>query len=80
MRLNNVENALILCNMFENCESLIELDLSNFKTKIALNMTEMFKNCKNLKKLDISNFIGEKLLCLLMYSKVWIIYRKLKLL
>lgn len=48
--------------MFRDCESLKELDLSNFNTKKAAVMMHMFENCINLEKLDISNFKCDKLM------------------
>ena len=48
--------------MFRDCESLKELNLSNFNTKKAAIMMNMFENCVNLEKLDISNFRCDKLI------------------
>ena len=42
--------------MFDGCESLISIDLSNFSTKSLKNVTGIFQNCKNLKYVDISTF------------------------
>ena len=43
--------------MFQNCESLITLDLSaNFFTQNVENMWDMFKGCRELKKLILTNF------------------------
>ena len=57
-----MEKAISFSGVFRNCESLTELDLSNFKTKRIFCISQMFKNCKNLKKLNISNFIGDKII------------------
>ena len=45
--------------MFDGCESLISLDLSNFNTEKVYDMKYMFNGCKNLVSLDISNFKTE---------------------
>ena len=42
--------------MFNCCESLEFLDVSNFNTNKVKCMINMFANCKNLKNLDLSNF------------------------
>jgi surface protein len=42
--------------MFNNCNNLNQLDLSNFNTSKVSNMEGMFYNCTNLTQLDISNF------------------------
>ena len=43
-------------NMFNGCESLTSLDLSNFNTSSVENMENMFNGCKSLTSLDLSNF------------------------
>ena len=42
--------------MFCLCESLTNLDLSNFNTQDVTNMTNMFANCNSLTNLNLSNF------------------------
>ena len=42
-------------NMFSNCDSIIEIDLSNFNTSHTTNMSSMFYNCSSLEKLTLSN-------------------------
>ena len=42
--------------MFDYCESLISLDLSNFNTQNVKNMYGMFAHCKSLISLDLRNF------------------------
>ena len=42
--------------MFNGCESLTSLDLSNFNTSSVENMENMFNGCKSLTSLDLSNF------------------------
>lgn len=52
----NTCNITDMCNLFDGCESLVSLDLSNFDTSRIQNMGEMFNFCSSLKNLDISNF------------------------
>jgi surface protein len=42
--------------MFNDCQSLEELDLSNFNTQKVKTMELMFGACGELKKLNLSNF------------------------
>ena len=42
-------------SMFELCNSLTNIDLSNFNTRNNTNMTKMFKDCKALKHIDLIN-------------------------
>ena len=42
--------------MFYNCNSLTNLNLSNFNTQNVTNMSGMFSNCKSLTNLNLSNF------------------------
>ena len=42
--------------MFQNCSSLISLDLSNFNTSKVTDMRFMFQSCSSLKTLDLSSF------------------------
>ena len=51
------DNVLInLSNMFNNCSTLEEIDLSSFNTNQVANMSFMFNNCSSLKKLNLSSF------------------------
>ena len=43
-------------SMFNNCSSLLSINLSNFKTEKVTDMGDMFYKCSNLTTLDISNF------------------------
>ena len=43
-------------SMFYYCESLINLNLSNFNTQNVTNMNYMFSHCKSLTNLNLSNF------------------------
>ena len=42
--------------MFNRCENLISLSLSNFNTSQVTDMSFMFANCSSLTTLDVSNF------------------------
>ena len=45
-----------MSNMFDGCSSLKVLNISNFNTNNATNMSEMFSWCSSLKVLNLSNF------------------------
>ncbi|WP_179447881.1 bacterial Ig-like domain-containing protein, partial [Listeria monocytogenes] len=49
-------NVVDMCSMFEGCENIIELNLSNFNTKNVTTMQSMFINCYKLTELNLSNF------------------------
>jgi len=49
---NNLKNTSY---MFSDCESLTNINLSNFNTKEVISMRGMFYNCKSLKNIDFSN-------------------------
>ena len=42
--------------MFNECSSLISLNLSNFNTNNVQNMSYMFNKCSSLISLNLSNF------------------------
>ena len=42
--------------MFDNCNSLTELNLEHFNTNNVKNMSHMFNSCILLSKLNINNF------------------------
>ena len=42
-------------NMFENCKSIQNLDVSHFDTKKSTNMNEMFSRMDSLAHLNVSN-------------------------
>lgn len=50
---SNIEN---FSNMFNQCNNLMELDLSHFNTEKSINMSGMFSYCNKLTSLDLSNF------------------------
>ena len=62
--LNIIENigridtryTINMASMFENCEGLTSLDVSNFNTSSVTDMNSMFCYCISLKSLDVSNF------------------------
>ena len=45
-----------MSRMFSECESLKELDLSNYNTDNLTDMADMFNGCTLLTNLNISNF------------------------
>lgn len=45
-----------MCQMFEMCTSLKQLDVSHFNTDKVIGFCEMFKDCKSLEELDLSSF------------------------
>ena len=42
--------------MFQSCDSIIEINFTNFDTSQSKYMNYMFTNCKSLKSLDLSSF------------------------
>ena len=42
--------------MFSECNSLTNIDLSNFNTQNVTGMNDMFSNCNSLTNIDLSNF------------------------
>ena len=52
----NTSNITSMSNMFQQCDSLETLDLSNWDTSNITSMYQMFFICSNLISLDISNF------------------------
>ena len=42
--------------MLDGCNSLTNLDLSNFNTQNVTNMSDMFYGCNSLTNLNLSNF------------------------
>ena len=51
-----------LCNMFFSCESLTNIDLSNFNNENIITMSFMFFSCKYLRNINLSNFNTEKVI------------------
>ncbi len=56
----NTSNVADMYCMFENCSSLITLNLSNFNTLNVTDMGYMFYGCSSLTNLDLSNFNTSK--------------------
>lgn len=52
----DTSNVVNMTKMFENCDELTGLDLSNFKTDSVTKMEGMFWNCQKLTSLDLSSF------------------------
>ena len=52
----NTSQVTEMNRMFENCESLTAIDLSNFDTSKMTEMNRMFACCLSLTALDLSNF------------------------
>ena len=48
-----------MCGMFCECFSLVNLNLSNFKTSKVVKMSSMFRECKILRELNLSEFNTE---------------------
>ena len=47
--------------MFNGCNSLTNIDLSNFNTQNVTNMYSMFCGCNSLTTIDLSNFNTQNL-------------------
>ena len=56
----NTSKVTNMFNMFSNCTSLTNLDLSSFNTSNVTDMNNMFSNCTSLTNLDLSNFNTSK--------------------
>ena len=52
----NTKDVNDMSHMFSRCESLSEIDLSNFDTSSVTDMSNMFYFCQKLKTIDLSNF------------------------
>ena len=52
----NTSQVISMFRMFEDCENLINLDLSHFDTSQVIDMGYMFKNCSSLINLNLNNF------------------------
>lgn len=56
-----------MSHMFKKCKSLLEINLSNKKTKVS-KMTQMFCECSNIKKINLSNFVHQSHDCTYMFQ------------
>jgi surface protein len=52
----DASNVTVMTYMFQNCEGLTTLDLSNFTSSNVIYMTGMFSGCTSLTTLDLSGF------------------------
>ena len=52
----NTSQVTVMSKMFEDCSSLMSLDVSSFNTSNATFMYDMFDGCSSLTSLDLSNF------------------------
>ena len=50
------DNVWEIHNMFQDCKSLIDIDLSGFNTSKVTDMSYLFSWCSNLTNLDLRNF------------------------
>ena len=51
----NTANVTDMSSLFDHCQKLTSLDLSNFNTAKVTNMNRMFSNCSNLKTIYASD-------------------------
>ena len=58
----NSDKFTSMVNMFRNCKSLREVDLSKFNSKNIKKMDFMFTGCTVLTSVDLSNFSNENLI------------------
>lgn len=45
-----------ISNLFENCKSLVELDLSAFNSEYLYDISNMLSGCESLQKIDLTGF------------------------
>ena len=50
------KNIKSLAYLFSQCNSLTNIDLSNFNSQNVINMSNMFNGCNSLKNIDLSDF------------------------
>ncbi|MCR4560249.1 MAG: DUF285 domain-containing protein, partial [Bacteroidales bacterium] len=55
----NTEKVESMEMMFESCNNLTTLDVSNFNTEKVIGIWHMFRGCSSLTSLDVSNFNTE---------------------
>ena len=56
----NVSKVTNMYDMFYNCRSIEELDLSRWNTSKVQNMSYMFNNCNSLERLNLDNWSFER--------------------
>ena len=54
------EPPISACNMFKECDKIIEIDFSNFDSSRITTMENMFSQCFSLKSLNLSNLCTSK--------------------
>ena len=52
----DISNVIDMSAMFQHCQSLTSIELSNWNTSNVTDMGYMFQNCTKLTSLDLSNF------------------------
>ncbi|MDO5328534.1 MAG: BspA family leucine-rich repeat surface protein [Coriobacteriia bacterium] len=60
LKMLDTSKADTMRNMFYDCQSLTQLDLSSFRTDNLTNMTQFCGNCNNLTQLNLTSFNTEK--------------------
>ena len=67
--LTSTKSVTSMNQMFYKCESLTELDFTNYDLSKVTNMDYLFYNCGSMTNLNLSTFMGEKLTrCTSMFS------------
>ena len=56
----NTSNVTNMSNLFYDCKSLDNLNISSFRTNKVKNMSNMFNKCWSLSKINVSTFNTEK--------------------
>ena len=56
----DTSNVTNMSKMFERCDNITSLDVSNFNTSNVIDMSGMFKECSKLESIDVSNFNTSK--------------------
>ena len=51
-----------MSNMFDGCNSLISINLSNLNTENVTNMSDMFSLCESLTNIDLSNIYTQNVI------------------
>lgn len=62
LHLLNTRRAVSMFNLFRNCSSLTEIDLSNFTTENVTNIAAMFYGASSLTTLDLSSFVTDNII------------------
>ena len=61
---NNFDTKITInmASMFQDCISLLSLNLSNFDTSNVIDMQKMFRGCQSIIELNLSHFITNKVI------------------